>query len=312
MNTAFDDLIGQQSVKNRLNLYLQAHKATKFVPFLNFVGAFGLGKTEFARRFAKNIIGSNGLPKKFIEINSASVKSNKHFFEQIFVPHVENQECVLFFDEAHSLPDDFISCLLTVTNTEKNYQKVYNNGDTDYCFDFTMHHFLFATTESQKLFAPLRSRLTMIEFVDYSQDELRTIFQKNLPDITFESDALDFLSETSRGNARSCVLRTKEVEMYCAAYNIKHFTMQDAKNLSQVLGILPQGLNRIEWQILNILREQGQCTLSTLSAKTGLSRASLQREHELYLMRKGFIVIDGLRNITSAGRKTLDKHLHMV
>jgi len=88
--------------------------------------------------------------------------------------------------------------------------------------------------------------------------------------------------------------------------DIKLFTKEDAEKLFFILDILPHGLNRIEWQILNILRKEGNCTLSMLAAKTGLSRTAIQRDFELYLIRKGFISIDGVRYITNNGCKVLE------
>jgi Holliday junction resolvasome RuvABC ATP-dependent DNA helicase subunit len=67
------------------------------------------------------------------------------------------------------------------------------------------------------------------------------------------------------------------------------------------LGILPEGLTSIEWRILNILRRDGRSSLQSLCAKTGLSRSSLQREHENYLLSKGLMEIDGQRVITKKG-----------
>ena len=125
-------------------------------------------------------------------------------------------------------------------------------------------------------------------------------------DIEFDEEALSMLSETSRGNARSCVLRAKEVKLYADRYEITRFTKEDAEKLFFILDILPHGLNRIEWQILNILRKEGNCTLSMLAAKTGLSRTAIQRDHELYLIRKGFISIDNVRYITGNGCKVLE------
>jgi hypothetical protein len=45
-----------------------------------------------------------------------------------------------------------------------------------------------------------------------------------------------------------------------------------------------------------------------LAAKTGLSRTAIQRDHELYLMRKNLLVIDGKRNITNDGVKLFDEY----
>ena len=55
MNNYFTGLIGQESVKKKLSFYLDAFHKTSVCPFLNLVGAKGLGKTEFAKAFAKNL-----------------------------------------------------------------------------------------------------------------------------------------------------------------------------------------------------------------------------------------------------------------
>ena len=99
----------------------------------------------------------------------------------------------------------------------------------------------------------------------------------------------------------------KEIKDYCEAYRINHVSKDHAIKLFGILGVLPQGLNRIEWQILNILKKHGSCSLASIAAKTGLSRSSIQRDHEMFLLRKGFITIEGLRKITYDGVKVVEK-----
>ena len=303
----FDDLVGQKFVKSKLEFYIEAYKKTGTVPFLNFVGAKGNGKTAFAREFGRHITDSLGANKRFIEINTSTIKSGKHFFEQVFLPHIYDQEVVVFFDEAHALPNDLTYAFLTILNTEKDHIREFNAADNTYVFDFKKHHFIFGTSESDKVFIPLKDRLTTIDFEDYNSEELSSIFKNNLNNVQFEEGVLDQLAETSRGNARSCVHRAKEVGIYCARFETEIFTKQDLKNFFDIMGILPYGLNRIEWQILNILRREGQCTLSALAAKTGLTRTAIQRDFELFLLRKNFISINGLRSITLNGVKAIDK-----
>ena len=302
----FEELVGQEPVKRKLSFYLEAYEVTRTFPFLNFIGARGLGKSKFATEFSKYIIGSNGTKKPLLAINSSSIKSGKQFFDQVFLPHVNDQEVIVFFDECHALPKDFIYSLLTILSADKDGKIDYVAGDNVYSFDFKKHHFIFATTESQELFIPLRDRLTAIEFADYSEDDLKKIYLKTLPEIKFEDDALDILAQTSRGNARACVLRSNEIKIFHDRYCQGSFTKNDADKLFHILDILPHGLNRIEWQILNILRKNGSCSLSMLAAKTGLTRSAIQKDHELFLIRKGLINIDGLRHITNNGCKVLE------
>ncbi len=304
---AFDKLVGQDSVKKKLGFYLEAYNSTSIVPFLNFVGAKGLGKTEFAREFGRNILDSNGNKRTFVEINSSTVKGVSQFFEQIYLPFILDKEVTVFFDEAHALPKEVVMVFLSIFNTESGHEKTIIHKETSYVFDFKKHSFLFATTESDKIFPPFKDRLITVDFDNYSQQDLSQIFVNNLVNITFDDDGLNYLSSTFRGNARNCVQRVKDIHFYSKSRNVNHFSMVEVKDLCDTLSILPEGLTQIEWRILNILRKEGRQSLQSLSARTGLSRSSIQKDHENYLMSKGYLEIDGQRLITKKGCDLLNK-----
>ena len=304
---AFDKLVGQNSVKKKLGFYLEAYNSTSIVPFLNFVGAKGLGKTEFAREFGRNILNAEGNKRTFVEINSSTVKGVSQFFEQIYLPFILDKEVTIFFDEAHALPKEVIMVFLSIFNTESGTEKTIVHKETAYTFDFKKHSFLFATTESDKIFAPFKDRLITIDFDNYSQEDLSQIFLNNLQNITFAPDALEYISSTFRGNARNCVQRVKDIQFYSVSRNVNHFSMTEIKDLCDTLGILPQGCTQIEWRILNILRKEGRQSLQGLSARTGLSRSSIQKDHENYLLSRGYMEIDIQRIITAKGCALLNK-----
>jgi Holliday junction resolvasome RuvABC ATP-dependent DNA helicase subunit len=304
---AFDKLVGQTSVKKKLGFYLEAYNSTSIVPFLNFVGAKGLGKTEFAREFGRNILNAEGNKRTFVEINSSTVKGVSQFFEQIYLPFILDKEVTIFFDEAHALPKEVIMVFLSIFNTESGHEKTIIHKETAYTFDFKKHSFLFATTESDKIFAPFKDRLITVDFDNYSQSDLSQIFLNNLQNITFEADALDYISSTFRGNARNCVQRVKDVQFYSASRNVNNFSINEIKDLCDTLGILPEGCTQIEWRILNILRKEGRQSLQGLSARTGLSRSSIQKDHENYLLSRGYMEIDIQRIITAKGCALLNK-----
>ena len=304
----FENLFGQENVKKRLKFYLEAFEATSLCPFLAFIGAKGLGKTEFARQFARELKNTDGSKRPFLELNCSTIKNVEQFFEQIFIPIIMDNELTVLFDEAHELPKDLTNAFLTVFNTEKVTTKELHWRDAVYPFDFKKQTFMFATTESDKIFPPLKDRLTSIDFEDYSNEDLGKIFKAQCEEIDFSDAALLELAKTSRGNARSCVMRGREVALYCARKGDNIFRAEDLEPFFDQLGILPFGLSATEMQLLKILRRDGQCSLQMLSAKTGLSRTAIQRDHELYLMRKNLIVIDGKRNITNDGVKLVEAH----
>lgn len=299
MNKAFNEIVGQEHIKRQLSFYLDSYKATGVLPFLMFNGQRGIGKTEFARA-----VGT-ACKKAFYEINSSSIKNEKQFFEQM-MPQIQDTECCLFFDESHELPRKLVVAFLSVLNTEKKSVVYYTYQDVEYRFDFTKMSFIFATTEMDRLFAPFKDRLTVVDFVPYSNDEVKRIIQKRLPDVKFETGVLNEISTTIRGNARSAVKRAKDIEMYCEANNNPSFTMPDWVNLCDKANINKRGLSNTEIQILNALKERGPLTLTMLSAITGLSVQALRKDAELHLLKMNLIRIDGKRELTSVGMRFLE------
>jgi len=295
----FDSLIGQDHIKKTLNFYLDAYKATNTTPFLMFNGAKGLGKTEFAKQFAKS------LKKPLLEINCSTIKNNQQFFEQIFMPVIMDNEVTILFDEAHALPKELVMAFLTVFNVESAKKKRFEWRDSTFEFNFEKQSYIFATTELDKLFPPFKDRLTIVDFKPYAEEELAAILQNKLDWVIFEDGVMDDIAPTLRGNARSAVKRAKEIEMYCEAKNISKFGKAEWKKLCDTLGINASGLTNTEIEILTILKERGDCTLAMLSAATGLSRTAIQRDAELYLLRKGAIKIEGTRKLTPLGKRLL-------
>lgn len=299
MNSAFNPIVGQEHIKRQLSFYLDAYKTSGVLPFLMFNGQRGIGKTEFARA-----VGAAS-KKVFLEINSSSIKNEKMFFEQM-MPQVQDTECVLFFDEAHELPRKLVVAFLTIFNTEKKSVVYFTYQDVEYKFDFTKMSFIFATTELDRLFAPFKDRLTIVDFVPYSNDEVKRIIQKRIPDVKFDSGVLNEIATTIRGNARSAVKRAKEIEMFCEAKNNPSFSLEDWQSLCHKANINTRGLSNTELQILTALKERGPLTLTMLSAITGLSVQALRKDAELHLLKLNFIQIDGKRHITSQGLRLLE------
>jgi Holliday junction resolvasome RuvABC ATP-dependent DNA helicase subunit len=303
MNNYFKGLIGQDAVKSKLSFYLDAFYKTSQAPFLLMAGAKGLGKTEFAKAFAKNLCNAEGDKRAFLEINCSTIKNNEQFFEQIFLPLIMDNEITILFDECHALPKDLTMAFLTIFNTESNSRKVFEYEGMSFEFNFRQQTFIFATTETDKIFPPLKDRLTVVDFEPYTTEELAEIIKICIPDINFSDDCIEEVAKTVRNNARSAVKRSKEVSLYCGAKEKKSFNLDDFKDLSTQIGILPLGLTNTEKQVLVSLREIGASTLTSLSARIGLSKTALQRDHEMYLINKNLMEIDGKRKITSRGRQ---------
>ena len=190
---------------------------------------------------------------------------------------------------------------LSIFNTEKNSIKKFEWNEMTFTFNFQRQTFIFATTESDKIFPPLKDRLTTIDFEPYNEDELAQIVKLCTPDVQYINHSLDRIATTIRNNARSAVKRSKEINLYCGAKDSHIFGLQQLNDLCDQVGILPMGISYTEKQILQALNDCGSATLTGLAAKIGLSKSALQRDHELYLLNKGLMEIDGKRKITGRG-----------
>ena len=305
--TIFKDLVGQDEVKRQLSFYAEAQNKTGIAPFLMLSGAKGLGKTEFAKQYAEALKNKDKSKRPFLEINCSTIKNANAFFEQIFLPIVMHNEITILFDEAHMLPKDLVNAFLTIFNTEKGSYKEYHHAEQIFQFDFTKQNFIFATTELDKLFAPFKDRLTIVDFRPYSVEELGEIVKLVASDIKFDKGLIADIAETTRGNARSAVKRAREIMLYCESNNKPQYTKDDWGQMSHTLGIKPLGLSNIEVELLSILKERGNCSLQMLSAVTGMSRTAIQKEAELYLLKRGLMKINGVREISGKGMNILRK-----
>lgn len=303
----FNNLIGQESVKRQLTFHLEGHLARGRSPFLLLLGAKGLGKTSFAKAYGKELKDSykpeDGGELEFVELNCSAFK-NLESFLSAFKEGIEHRNTIVLLDEVHCLKDELTNAFLTIFNPKKESKSEFWWEDVLYEFDFKKQTFIFATTESDKIFAPLKDRMTPVNFELYSQDELGRIIASSLKEISVDSETLALMATTVRENARQAIKLSEYVESYCASWEIDYFDMECFNDLSYQIDILPYGISRIEQQALEILN-QGDCTLTSLAAKLGMSKTAVQRDHELYLLSKDFIEIDGKRRITAKGRELL-------
>lgn len=297
----FKGLVGQEAVKKKLSFYIDAFHKTSQAPFLLMAGAKGLGKTEFSKCFAKNLYNQDGEKRAFLEINCSTIKNNAEFFEQIFLPIIADNEVTILFDECHALPKDLTMAFLTIFNSDKDHRKSFEWEGSSFTFNFKKQTFIFATTETDQIFPPLKDRLTVVDFDAYNQEELGQIIELCIPEITITEECLNLVASTIRCNARSAVKRAKEVMLYCGAKEIDVFAVKHFEDLSDMVGILPYGITHTEKQILLALHNCGSSTLTGLAAKIGMSKTALQKDHELYLLNRNLIEIDGKRKITHHG-----------
>ena len=304
--TLFADVIGQNAAKRRMTFYQQCYTKSGMMPNSMIVAQKGGGKTFMAKALGQHLIRKGeAKAKPFLEINCASLKNIRQFFNNVVIPHMIDKDITILFDEASEMPKDMEMGLLTILNPNKNHRNEFAVDDYGVDFDFRRHTFMFATSEPHKVFHALMDRLDRIDLEEYKNDELGEIVSVNLPDVKFEDGLLNNIATVLRGNARAAQKMANNIEMFHGTDGM--FTSKLWEELRKTLGILPMGLNRIEVQVLRALAEVGECSLTNLAAKTGMTADALRRDFEMYLQKMNMMQIDRSgRSITAKGREYLE------
>lgn len=305
----FEGIIGQSKAKKQINFYRRGYNATGILPHLLFVAPKGCGKTMLAKAVKETLMSRENpeKAKKFLEINCSTLRNVKQFFNQIMIPHVQHEEVTILFDESSEIPHDVSMALLTCLNPNKYNRNEFSYEDYTVEIDFSRHTFMFATTEVQSMFHALIDRCKRIDLEEYSLKQLGQILKVNLEGIEFEEGLMSDIASTLRGNARKAVQTANDISSYMAAEERGYFTRKDWDLFKDELGIEPLGLSPIEIQLLEILNDKPECSLTYLSAKTGMTKAAVQRDIEMYLLKNDLMEIGtGGRKITNNGRETLE------
>ena len=80
----------------------------------------------------------------------------------------------------------FGQCVPYSIQYRKGSYKEYHHAEQIFQFDFTKQNFIFATTELDKLFAPFKDRLTIVDFKPYTVKELAEITDLVCGEIEFD------------------------------------------------------------------------------------------------------------------------------
>lgn len=298
LNNYFENIVGQDNVKKRLNFYLEAFQRGGVFPNLCFIAPKGMGKTEIARsttKALKDLAKYRGEEKPKVEFNCAQIDNIDLFYNLIVDQHLTpRKHCTLFGDEIHCLETRVAADFLSILNPNKQNKNVVWHKDKLYEFDFKRVTFLFATTEQQKIFSPLRDRLVEIQLDDYSAENLGKIIRLNLKEsFSITEGAIEEIVKYCRGNGRDAAkLGGKEgISSYLEGMGKRKFEAQDVLKLVDILDLFPMGLQRLEINILNQIVKRKCVSLTSLSSKSGLTRSS-QQNIEQQLLRCGLIEID--------------------
>lgn len=286
--TSMDDYVGQDKVKNQLNIYIKAAKKRgESLDHVLLYGPPGLGKTTLSHIIA-NELGSS------LKITSGPAIEKVADLASILTNLNKND--VLFIDEIHRL--------------SRAVEEVLYPAMEDYALDFILGKgpsartmrlklqpftLIGATTKAGMLTGPLRDRFGVVCRLElYSKEELSRIIERSakILNIKIDEQACDELALRSRGTPRIANRFLKRVRDYAEIKGEGVITLQLCKDALEMLEVDELGLDYTDRKVLLTIIDKfhgGPVGLDTLSAATGEESNTIEDVYEPYLLQLGFI-----------------------
>jgi Holliday junction DNA helicase RuvB len=286
--SAFDDYIGQETIKENLKILLQAASERNHpAEHILFYGPPGLGKTTLAHLIAKET-------GRAIKVTSGPAIEKVGDLASILTNLSPGD--ILFVDEIHRL-NKAIEEVLYPAMESGVLDIIIGKGPSARTIQLDLPPFTLvaATTRIALLSSPLRSRFSggtfRLEF--YTEDEIAKIVRRSakILGVQIDDEAVHEIARRARFTPRTANYFLKR----CRDYAQVHKKDLDKKTVFlalSLLGIDELGLSESDRTVLTTIIEKfngGPVGLGTLAAATGEEEATIEDVMEPYLIQRGLL-----------------------
>lgn len=285
---SLDEFVGQDSIKERLEVFIGAARLRKeTLGHALFSGPPGLGKTTLASILSK-AMGSN------LVAVSAPVIEKAGDLAGILTKLGEGD--ILFIDEIHRL-HRIVEEYLYQAMEDYTLDLVIDSGPAARSVRVPLKKFTLAgaTTRAGMLSAPLRTRFAFSCRLDYYTPEtLVSILKRTSALLNFEIDAAALLAIAirSRGTPRVANNLLRWVRDYAQIRAGNKADEDVALKALSMLAIDDKGLDEMDKRILEVLIEYydgGPVGLSSLAIAVGEETGTIEEVYEPFLILQGFL-----------------------
>ena len=284
----FDDFHGQEKIKERLMLMVEAARMREDVlEHVLLTGPPGLGKTTLANIVAK-AVGTNLHTTSGPQIEKAGDLAG-------VLTNLEKGD-LLFIDEIHRL-HPAIEEYLYPAMEDYRLDIIIDSGPSARSIQLQLPKFTLvgATTRAGKLTAPLRSRFGLVNRLDYySVSELAVIIRRSaeLLDLPVDEGGAEAIARRSRGTPRIANNLLRWVRDYAQVREDGRITPGVAQAALEMIEIDDDGLDEMDKRILEAAIYKfggGPVGLSSLAVAVGEDTSTLEEVHEPFLIMSGFL-----------------------
>jgi Holliday junction DNA helicase RuvB len=296
-----DDFVGQERVKEQLEIALTAAKARgESLDHVLLAGPPGLGKTSLAYIIREELgVGLRTIAGPAVEKRDIAA----------ILTSLEPRD-VLFVDEIHRLSRTAEEILYPALE-DFRIDIVMGEGAAARTLTLDLPPFTLvgATTRTGLLTTPLRDRFGLTFRLDYyDAEQLGAIVHRSVRILGVEIavDAAEEIACRSRGTPRIANRILRRVRDVAEVRHQGSITNEVAREALTLLEIDEQGLDREARELLRTIAgkfEGGPVGLSTLAASLGEEQETIEDVYEPYLLQLGYIQRTPRgRTITKLGR----------
>ncbi len=298
--TQFSDFLGQEKVRDRLMLAVEAARGRgEQLDHVLLSGPPGLGKTTPAyilgEAMGVHVKATSG-PVIDKPADLAGLLTSLEPGDIVFIDEIHRMQRTVE-EYLYSAMEDFVIDIMI------------DQGPNARSVRLELPHFTLvgATTRSGLISAPLRSRFGLQNRLDYyTCDELAAIVTRSAGrlNVSIDAEGAHQIAARSRGTPRIANNLLRRVRDYAQVKADNHISGEVADKALSLLEIDPQGLDEMDIRILEAITVKfngGPVGLGTIAVAVGEEPDTVEEVYEPYLIQEGYI------DRTPKGRVALPK-----